>query len=56
MQSQFFQKNRLNVIASSGYELIILSANTEVQRHNDMAYRFSQESNFWYLTGIEQAD
>ena len=56
MQSEFFRKNRQKSITSSEHGLMILAANTQVQRHNDMAYSFSQESNFWYLTGIEQAD
>jgi len=56
MQSEFFRTNRQKSIASSEHDLIILAANTQVQRHNDMAYGFSQESNFWYLTGIDQAD
>jgi Xaa-Pro aminopeptidase len=33
-----------------------LSAYRQVQRANDMAHTFSQETNFWYLCGINEPD
>ncbi len=36
--------------------LIIVGANTLVQRNNDSSYFFSQDRNFWYLTGINEPD
>lgn len=32
--------------------LVIISAHSQMQRANDMAYKFEQEANFWWLTGI----
>ena len=34
----------------------MLTANGLMQRSNDTAFAFRQDSNFWYLTGIEQPD
>lgn len=36
--------------------VVILSAYSEMQRSNDTAFRFEQEANFWWLTGVEAAD
>ena len=36
--------------------LIILSGATEKVRNNDVHYEFRQDSNFWYLTGLEEPD
>ncbi len=36
--------------------IIILTANGSLQRNGDVTYRFRQESNFWYLTGITKPD
>lgn len=36
--------------------LVVLSAYGLLQRTNDSAYKIEQESNFWYLCGIEEAD
>jgi Xaa-Pro aminopeptidase len=53
IDSHFFTSNRRR---ASGQYPLILSAHTQVQGVNDMASRFEQESNFWYLTGIEAPD
>lgn len=34
----------------------VLSAYTQMQRKNDAAFKFEQEANFWWLTGIEAPD
>lgn len=34
----------------------MFAAYSSTQRQNDTAFRFQQEANFWYLTGIEQPD
>lgn len=36
--------------------LIILSANASLQQSADLAFPFRQDSNFWYLTGINEPD
>ena len=34
----------------------VVAAYTQMQRKNDAAFKFEQEANFWWLTGIETAD
>jgi len=36
--------------------LLIISGATEKVRNNDVNYEFRQDSNFWYLTGLEEPD
>jgi Xaa-Pro aminopeptidase len=36
--------------------LLILSGATEKVRNDDVHYEFRQDSNFWYLTGLEEPD
>ena len=36
--------------------MIVATAYSAMQRQNDMAFGFTQEANFWYLTGIEEPD
>lgn len=52
----FFVHNRKAMIDSVKGGLIILAAYTALQRGNDNAHCFEQESNFWYLTGISEPD
>ena len=52
MDKTFFIKNRHNIAEALQGGLVVLSAHLPVQRTNDMAQPFEQESNFWYLTGI----
>jgi len=56
MNPAFFKGNRnsLNDILDGG--VVVLSAYGRQQRSNDSAYAFAQESNFWYLCGIEEPD
>src|SRR5690349_17365412 len=57
MDNTFFGTNRsalLKQLKSGG--LVVVGAYNETQRSNDSANRFQQEGNFWYLTGIEEAD
>lgn len=56
-QASFFQGNRERLIALLPADaLIVLAANGEMQQEVDTAYPFTQEANFWYLTGIDAAD
>lgn len=50
----FFKQNRQNLRERLGaVSPIILSANGSLQKSLDAAYPFHQDSNFWYLTGID---
>jgi Xaa-Pro aminopeptidase len=54
--AQFFIQNRETLLARSEAQLIVLSAHGLLQRSADTTFPFRQDSNFWYLTGIEQPD
>lgn len=54
--NKFFINNRLRLLSEVGDKPIIISANGSVQRAGDSAYAFRQDSNFWYLTGIDEPD
>jgi Xaa-Pro aminopeptidase len=55
MNSEFFISNRRRLIeAFGGTAPIILTANSRLQRSVDNPYPFDQDSNFWYLTGINE--
>ena len=54
--SEFFSGNRQRLLESTGAELIVLSANGLLQRSADTTFAFRQDSNFWYLTGIDEPD
>lgn len=54
MDHDFFAQNRQKFLEKLGGGLVILTGNDEMQAANDMAHRFRQESNFWWLTGIEE--
>lgn len=55
--SDFFQNNRRRLLeAYEGEGPIVLTANGLLQRNNDNVYPFRQDSSFWYMTGINEAD
>lgn len=56
MDAVFFTKNRQQLAKALNGGLIILSAYSRQQRSNDSAHAFTQESNLWYLCGIEEPD
>ena len=56
MQATFFQRNRDNFIQTIRGGIAVIGAYSGTQRTNDAAFRFEQEANFWWLTGIEQPD
>ena len=56
MNSEFFQGNRKNLTHGLGSGVFAASAYTKLQGIGDMAHPFKQESNFWYLTGIQSPD
>ena len=56
MNADFFKNNRLKLAEAVSGGLVVLAAYSRMQRGNDMASAFEQEANFWYCTGIEEAD
>ncbi len=56
MKTAFFVNNRRNLAKSLKGGLIAISAYSKMQRTNDEAFKFEQESNFLYLTGIAEPD
>lgn len=57
MDSTFFSGNRQALLDQlKKGALVVMTGYGEVQRSHDSAHRFEQEANFWYLTGVEQAD
>lgn len=48
--------NRKKFIDSVNQGVVVISSYMAMQRSNDSSFRFEQESNFWYLTGIEAPD
>lgn len=54
--SEFFAGNRRRLLEVTSAELVVISANGLLQRSADTAYPFRQDSNFWYLTGINEPD
>lgn len=55
--SEFFAGNRTKLrTLFSGDAPIVITANGTLQRSADTTYPFRQDSNFWYLTGINEPD
>jgi Xaa-Pro aminopeptidase len=55
--SEFFAGNRRALVARAQTDVpIIVSANGLLQRGADSTYPFSQDANFWYLTGVDEPD
>lgn len=55
MDSAFFSANRRR-LTNDSRKLFIFTASSLQQEHNDRAFPFRQESNFYYLTGITEPD
>lgn len=56
MKQQFFSNNRRKLRQRVGPGLIIITANGLMQRNGDTTFPFRQDSNFWYLTGVNDPD
>ncbi len=55
--SDFFEHNRQVLKTQLADDmLVVITANGLVQRAGDSGFPFRQDSNFWYLTGIQLAD
>ena len=56
LDSSFFVNNRKKAMEKLQGGLLVVAGYTGMQRSNDSEFRFEQEANFWYLTGIEFPD
>jgi Xaa-Pro aminopeptidase len=54
--AEFFSANRQRLLKNTDAALVVLIANGLLQRSADTTFAFRQDSNFWYLTGIEEPD
>lgn len=55
--TSFFEGNRRQLISRCGDDsIVVITAAGLMQRSADTTYPFRQDSNFWYLTGIDQPD
>ena len=52
----FFKLNRKRICDTVDVDLIVLSANGLVQKSADTTFPLRQDSNFWYLTGLDIAE
>lgn len=50
----FFINNRAKIVGALQGGLCVLAGHELVQRRNDMAYPFVQETNMWYMTGVNK--
>ena len=56
MKPHEYRTRREKLLSSCEASVIVLAAHREMQRVADAAYEFTQESNFYYLTGISKPD
>lgn len=56
IDSDFHKNNRHRIISATKGGVIVLTAYCAMQSSGDLACEFAQESNFWYLTGINEPD
>ncbi len=56
MKSEFFINNRKKLRDLVKSKLIVITANSTLQRNSDVTYPFRQDSNFWYVSGVEEPD
>ncbi len=56
LDASFFAGNRRAAMDKLQGGLLVIAGYTGMQKSNDEEFRFTQESNMWYLTGIEFPD
>ena len=56
LTAEFFTGNRQRLVSSQPASIIVLAGNFEMQAKGDAALPFTQESNFWWLTGLSEPD
>ncbi len=54
--ADFFRHNREQLRKLVDTEVIVITANGVLQRSADTVYPFQQDTNFWYVTGIDEPD
>ncbi|MGD8373485.1 MAG: Xaa-Pro aminopeptidase [Candidatus Woesebacteria bacterium] len=55
--ADFFTNNRKRLYKKLGQNgFLMLTANGQMQHCDDQSYKFKQEANFWYLTGLNKSD
>jgi Xaa-Pro aminopeptidase len=54
LNKKFFTGNRRSLVERSGAKLIVVAGNGLLQRSGSVSYEFQQESNFFYLTGVNE--
>lgn len=55
-KTEFFTKNREGLRQRAKAEVLVVSANGLLQRNGDNPFAFRQDSNFWYLCGVNIPD
>ena len=56
MNADFFIDNRRKILGKAGCDIVILTANSRMQRNGDNLYAFRQDSSFWYFCGVNEPD
>lgn len=55
--AEFFVNNRDRLRAAVGGDMpIVITGNGQMQQKSDEPYHFTQDSSFWYLTGLDAPD
>ncbi|MDB5163800.1 MAG: hypothetical protein JWS12_418 [Candidatus Saccharibacteria bacterium] len=53
---EFFKGNRERLQQAAKADVLVLAGHGQLQRNGDGTFPFRQNSNFWYLTGIDEPD
>ncbi|MBP7017926.1 aminopeptidase P N-terminal domain-containing protein [Candidatus Saccharibacteria bacterium] len=59
LDAKFYTENRNRLrdnLALDSDDIVIIPANYKLQSHSDLFFPFTQDSNFFYLTGINESD
>ncbi len=56
MKPEFFVNNRKKLRELSKSHMLVITGNGLMQRNSDVTFPYRQDSNFWYLTGINEPD
>lgn len=56
LTSSFFKANRDKLLANLKADCLVITASGLMQKSADQSFPFRQDSNFFYLTGINEAD
>ena len=54
--ADFFAGNRERLAHTCKCDVVVIAANGSIQKSADTVFPFRQDSNFWYLTGLQVAD